>query len=204
MPRKKSGKDGGDGGSSKVGNPNWKAGGKSPNPHGRPKKDHGIIELARKSTHESIRALEKMRDGTAVPWAIRLEATLALLAYGHGKPQQNKSFEHSGPGGEPLKTSPSVFIYNSIEEAQIAAAAGAGDELPPMVFLPSNGYEVRLKPDGTPEQALGEEDNEPRPLAPCPSSSKEASDLSDAELLEHLSDEELLNLAAEHGIEVSR
>jgi hypothetical protein len=123
-----------------------------------------------------------------------------------------------GQGGEPLKTS-SVFIYNSIEEAQIAAAASAtsGDELPPMVFLPSNGYEVRLKPDGTPEEAQDqepdEEDLEDEPLSFAPVAGKVAppqeSDTGrlradeEEESLAELTSAELLRPANQRGLKVS-
>jgi hypothetical protein len=148
----------------RAGNPNWRPGGPSPNPGGRPPKDKTVIELARKYKPDCIRELHKMATGTAVPWKIKLEAILALLAYGgHPLPRPSQAAQMSRPGGEPLKASPSVFIYNSKEEAQAAADASAttDDELSTMVFLPSNGYEVRLKPDGTPEEA-----DKTLPLAP--------------------------------------
>jgi len=127
--------------------------------NGRPRKDD-IKAAVRKITPEIIDQLRKIITGSAPSPTQKIQAAELLLSYGYGKPPQSQAVQMSGPGGEPLKASPSVFIYNSIEEAQAAAVAGAttGDELPPMVFLPSNGFEVRLKPDGTPEEAPDKED----------------------------------------------
>ena len=109
-----------------------------------------------------------------------------------------------------MKASPGVFIYNSIEEAQIAAVAGATtvDELPPMVFLPSNGFEVDPSKFGSPptDEDEGEDpdpDHDPGrervtrarleapPVAPRPSPSE---------------DEDLTELteADAHGLKASR
>ena len=158
------------------GNPNWKPGCPPPNPKGRPKRDESFVALAKSFKEDCIRELQKMAIGTALPWKVKYDSNIAVLALGgHPLPRPPQALPHSGPDGQPLKTGGGqVFIYNSRREAEQAAAAHlAGSPEEPVLFLPSNGYEVKFKPDGTPDIPDGGLDDdpldEPLPLAPRPS-----------------------------------
>jgi hypothetical protein len=61
-------------------------------------------------------------------------------------PRAPQALQHSGPGGQPLNPpfSGKVYIYNSLEAAQLAESSEDGSEERTAVFLPSNGYEVDL------------------------------------------------------------
>jgi hypothetical protein len=62
--------------------------GQSGNPGGRPKALVEVVELARKETEASIRALAEIRSDPASPPAARVAAATALLDRAWGKPTQ--------------------------------------------------------------------------------------------------------------------
>ena len=92
-----------------------------------------------------------------------LQALEILLERGWGKPIQ--PLQHAGPDGEALQMGGGgVYIYNSIEAAQSAAAAEraahieGGDRETTALFLPSNGFEIDTNAPPTDEP-----DDEPAP-----------------------------------------
>jgi hypothetical protein len=62
--------------------------GQSGNPGGRPKAIVEVVELARKETEASIRALAEIRSDPGAPPAARVAAATALLDRAWGKPTQ--------------------------------------------------------------------------------------------------------------------
>jgi hypothetical protein len=62
--------------------------GQSGNPSGRPKAIVEVVELARKETEASIRALAEIRSDATAPPAARVAAATALLDRAWGKPTQ--------------------------------------------------------------------------------------------------------------------
>lgn len=69
-----------------MGNPNWKKGGPSPNPGGKPKGVVEVIQLARKHTKLAIETLVEIAQSG--PPNARAQAAQALLDRGWGKPSQ--------------------------------------------------------------------------------------------------------------------
>lgn len=62
--------------------------GQSGNPGGRPKALMEVVELARKETAASLKALAEIRSDVAAPPAARVAAAQALLDRAWGKPSQ--------------------------------------------------------------------------------------------------------------------
>lgn len=62
--------------------------GQSGNPGGRPKALMEVVELARKETAASLKALAEIRSDAAAPPAARVAAAQALLDRAWGKPSQ--------------------------------------------------------------------------------------------------------------------
>lgn len=62
--------------------------GQSGNPGGRPKALMEVVELARKETAASLKALAEIRSDLAAPPAARVAAAQALLDRAWGKPSQ--------------------------------------------------------------------------------------------------------------------
>ena len=69
--------------------------GRSGNPRGRPKRDHDIAELARTHTVGAIATLAAIMTDPGVPPSARVNAAIALLDRGWGKPPQYGSLEVS-------------------------------------------------------------------------------------------------------------
>lgn len=103
----------------KKGNPNWRKGGPSPHPGGRPKQRWELVEKIQARGEELVNALfdivdecpkEKPTGNERGPqYEIvgpthreRIEAAKTLIAYGYGKPTE--TVEMSGPGGQPIQT----------------------------------------------------------------------------------------------------
>ena len=168
--------------------------GKSGNPKGRPKGKR--TARARKYTPGGLEWLRKVRDGSAknIPWPIRYKCNELLLAYAEGlPPRAPQALQHSGPGGQPLNPpfSGNVYIYNSLEAAQLAAYSEDGSEERPAVFLPRNGYEVDLS---RPPQEMDEEP-ELEPPPPRAEISAPAGKFDAEPSVERMSEEALLRLA---------
>jgi hypothetical protein len=123
------------------------------------------------------------------------------LAYAEGlPPRAPQALQHSGPGGQPLNAafSGNVYIYNSLEAAQLAASSEDGSEERTAVFLPSNGYEVATS---RPPQEM---DEEPELEPPRAEMSRPAGKFDAEPSLAQMSEEALLRLAHERGLEKSR
>jgi hypothetical protein len=177
--------------------------GKSGNANGRPKGKR--TARSRKYTDEALEWFRKVRDGSAknIPWAIRYKCNELLLAYAEGlPPRAPQALQHSGPGGQPLNPafSGKVYIYDSLEAAQLAASSEDGSEERAAVFLPSNRYEVDLS---RPPQEMDEEP-ELEPPPPRAEISPPAGKFDAEPSLEQMSEEALLRLACERGLEKSR
>lgn len=66
--------------------------GKSGNPSGRPKSDQTIRDLAREHTDTALKALAEITQDPTAPKIARIQAAIALLDRGWGKPiQYNES-----------------------------------------------------------------------------------------------------------------
>ena len=72
---------------SDKGNPNWKKGGPSPNPTGRPKANYTIAELARGYTHMAISTLAEIAEKGESESA-RVSAAIHLLDRGWDRCRQ--------------------------------------------------------------------------------------------------------------------
>jgi hypothetical protein len=66
------------------GNPNWKKGGPSPNPGGRPKIPPELRDAARAEALGSIQTLVALRDGARTPPYLRKAAADSLLRWAGG------------------------------------------------------------------------------------------------------------------------
>ena len=71
------------------GNPNWKAGGPSPNPGGRPRILHEVRTLAREYTVPAIQALAEVLANPKSPPAAKCQAANSLLDRGWGRAEQS-------------------------------------------------------------------------------------------------------------------
>jgi len=80
----------------------WKPG-ESGNVHGRPKKYHQVLKLARAATPEAVETLKQcMRDKNA-PWANRVTAAGMLLDRAWGKPTQQVELDTQAAGPSLLR-----------------------------------------------------------------------------------------------------
>jgi uncharacterized protein DUF5681 len=62
--------------------------GQSGNPRGRPKDEFGIRELARRFSSEALKTLRSIMADTEAPQSARVQASMAILDRGFGKPTQ--------------------------------------------------------------------------------------------------------------------
>ena len=185
--------------------------GKSGNPSGvskdgRPRKRKGddVQDIARRAAPEAIEQLKKMMIGTAVPWKVRYEAAIAILALGGNPlPRPPAQLQHSGPDGKPLPAGGhnGVFIYQSLEHAQKAAAAAIDAGAETVAFLPSNGFEVT----NSPEPPDPDDELDP-PITPQLAERVEEVVPATGQLTAEAepSDEELIRIVREAGYEVSK
>lgn len=83
--------------------------GQSGNPGGRPKEEMAVKALAREQGPRAIAKLVEIMDNAWLFPALQLQAAVALLDRGFGKPKQE--VEHGGPDGAAIKHEHSVDAF---------------------------------------------------------------------------------------------
>ena len=92
-------------------NPAWKKGGPSPNPGGRPKADHRVVDLAREHTELAIKTLVEIAKNKKASTTSRVAAATALLDRAWGRPRQ--AVDLSAEGGASIPLSVSVELIDA-------------------------------------------------------------------------------------------
>jgi hypothetical protein len=92
--------------------------GQSGNPSGRPKDDLKLRELARKHTREAVETLIEVMSDKDTPPAARVNAAIAILDRGYGRPGQSVDMTSSDGSLASAWASAAAAIEKEIESRE--------------------------------------------------------------------------------------